>query len=201
MFEASVGAAAVAVAALVGGSVFGADPVTGGTVAVGASPRQDGPAQGPAGPSGAAGGVPTASGDTASEVSGGDAPTGGAAGGDERREGQSARESKASGPSRHTDAKAVAYFQRNRSAKRIKDIRTVGGYLRIYTDMPESADNSEQALELCETGREYLVEELGVENPVIFVQAEFGENGNPILANVLGPDDSTCKVTHPEPGE
>ncbi|GIH90743.1 hypothetical protein ACFFMN_26700 [Planobispora siamensis] len=200
MFEASVGAAAVAVAALVGGSVFGADPVTGGTVAVGVSPRQDGPAEGPAGPSGAGGGVPEASGDTVSEASGGAAPTGGATGGEERREGQSAQESKASGPSRHTDAKAVAYFQRNKAAKRIKDIRTVGGYLRIYTDMPESADNSEQALELCETGREYL-EGLGVENPVIFVQAEFGENGNPILANVLGPDDSTCQVTHPEPGD
>ncbi|GGS52241.1 hypothetical protein GCM10010156_08640 [Planobispora rosea] len=120
-------------------------------------------------------------------------------GAEEKERGQRERETRAEGPSRHTDAEAVAYFQRSEAAKRVKDIRTVGGYLRIYTDLPESADNSRQALELCETGLEYL-EERGVADPVIFVQAEFGENGNPVLANVLGPGDSNCRVTHPEPG-
>nr|BFE81467.1 hypothetical protein GCM10020093_040680 [Planobispora longispora] len=147
--------------------------------------------------------------------SGGTAPTGGAGGpdasadsgkresgsgkDDKKKRGQADREARAEGPSRHTDAEAVSFFRRSEAAGRVKDIRTVGGYLRIYTDLPESADNSRQALELCETGREYL-EERGVADPVVFVQAEFGENGNPVLANVLGPGDSSCRVTHPEPG-
>ncbi|MBG0818081.1 hypothetical protein [Planomonospora sp. ID82291] len=105
----------------------------------------------------------------------------------------------AAGRSKHTDAGAVAYFQRSRAAGRVKDIRLVGGYLRIYTDLPESADNSKQAIDLCETGLDYLAEEVGEDDPVVFVQAEFGENGNPVLANVLGPDDSTCRVTYPRP--
>ncbi|GGK85351.1 hypothetical protein Ppa06_44890 [Planomonospora parontospora subsp. parontospora] len=109
-------------------------------------------------------------------------------------------EAEAAGRSKHTDAGAVAYFQRSKAAKRVKDIRMVGGYLRIYTDLPESADNSKQAIELCETGLDYLAEEIGEDDPVVFVQAEFGENGNPVLANVLGPDDSTCRVTYPRPG-
>lgn len=106
--------------------------------------------------------------------------------------------------SEHTDERAAAYFTErwgnsDKAAKRLKDIRTVGGYLRIYTDLPESAGDSSQAITLCERGLEYL-RERGVAVPVVFVQAKFGENGNPVLANILGPDDETCKVTHPEPG-
>ncbi|WP_326829740.1 hypothetical protein OIE13_06495 [Streptosporangium sp. NBC_01810] len=108
-------------------------------------------------------------------------------------------EAEASGPSKHTDKKALAYFESRKVTKRVRDIRMVGGYLRIYTDLPESADNSKQAIKLCEAGVDYLVGELGVPDPVVFVQAEFGENGNPVLANVLGPDDSDCRVTYPEP--
>ncbi|MEV0583479.1 hypothetical protein [Nonomuraea sp. NPDC050310] len=106
--------------------------------------------------------------------------------------------------SKHTDRKAAAYFTRrwgpaDKAVKRIKDVRTVGGYLRIYTDLPESANNSAPALTLCERGVDYLKEQ-GVADPVVFVQAEFGENGNPVLANILGPGDGNCRVTHPEPG-
>ncbi|GGL26319.1 hypothetical protein [Planomonospora parontospora] len=119
---------------------------------------------------------------------------------EKREKGGSAEEVEAAGRSKHTDTRAVAYFQRSKAAKRVKDIRMVGGYLRIYTDLPESADNSKQAIELCETGLDYLAEEVGEDAPVVFVQAEFGENGNPVLANVLGPDDSTCRVTYPKPG-
>ncbi|MFD1933940.1 MULTISPECIES: hypothetical protein [Nonomuraea] len=105
--------------------------------------------------------------------------------------------------SEHTDKKAAEYFHKrwgagDKAAKRLKDIRTVGGYLRIYTDLPESAHNSAQAITLCERGLEYL-REAGEDSPVVFVQAEYGENGNPVLANVLGPDDGDCRVTHPEP--
>lgn len=103
---------------------------------------------------------------------------------------------------KHTDKKAAEYFSKrwtDKAATRLKDIRSVGGYLRIYTDLPESANNSKEALTLCERGLEYL-KEAGVEKPVVFVQAEFGENGNPVLANVLGPSDKDCRVTHPDPG-
>ncbi|MFI9554293.1 hypothetical protein [Nonomuraea endophytica] len=107
---------------------------------------------------------------------------------------------KAEGP--HTDKKAAEHFRTrwgsgDPAVKHLKDIRTVGGYLRIYTDLPEEADNSKNALTLCERGLDYLREQ-GVTDPVVFVQAEFGENGNPILANILGPADTTCRVTHPD---
>ncbi|MFI6732973.1 hypothetical protein ACIBI9_08570 [Nonomuraea sp. NPDC050451] len=110
---------------------------------------------------------------------------------------------RANGPSRHTDQQASEYFRTHwgpddKALKRLKDIRTVGGYLRIYTDLPETAGNSSQAITLCERGLAYL-RARGVANPVVFVQAEFGENGNPVLANILGPSDSSCRVTHPEP--
>lgn len=111
-------------------------------------------------------------------------------------------ETRASGPSKYTDTKAVAYFTdrwRDATAERVSDIRTAGRYLRIYTDLPEDADNSRAAVRLCERGLEYLAE-LGEPYPVVFVHAEFGENGNPVLANILGPDDTDCRVTHPHPG-
>ncbi|MFC5829097.1 hypothetical protein [Nonomuraea insulae] len=110
---------------------------------------------------------------------------------------------RADGPSRHTDRQAAEYFRTtwgpdDKALKRLKDIRTVGGYLRIYTDLPESADNSLTAITLCERGLAYL-HSRGVPNPVVFVQAEFGGNGNPVLANILGPSDRSCRVTHPAP--
>ncbi|GAA3797733.1 hypothetical protein GCM10022226_16370 [Sphaerisporangium flaviroseum] len=110
----------------------------------------------------------------------------------------------AAGPSKHTDAKAVNYFQTrwvaDKAVKRITDIRTVGKYLRIYTNLPETAHNSKSAIDLCKRGLEYLVQEVGDQHPVVFVQAEFGQNGNPVLANILGPDDTSCRLTHPDPG-
>lgn len=112
-----------------------------------------------------------------------------------------AAEEKASGPSKYTDKKAAAYFRsrwNDKTAKRVKDIRTTGGYLRIYTNLPENADNSKTAITLCKRGLEYLAER-GEANPVVFVQSRFGENGNPVLANVLGPDDDDCRVTYPKP--
>ncbi|AQZ60312.1 unnamed protein product [[Actinomadura] parvosata subsp. kistnae] len=110
---------------------------------------------------------------------------------------------RADGPSRHTDQQAAEYFRTNwglddKALKHLKDVRSVGGYLRIYTDLPETADNSLTAIILCERGYAYL-RSRGVEEPVVFVQAEFGENGNPVLANILGPADKSCRVTSPAP--
>ncbi|TYB68530.1 hypothetical protein FXF51_11920 [Nonomuraea sp. PA05] len=111
---------------------------------------------------------------------------------------------RADGPSRHTDHQAAEYFSTNwgpndKTLKHLKDVRSVGGYLRIYTDLPETADNSLTAIILCERGLAYL-RSRGVEDPVVFVQAEFGGNGNPVLANIIGPGDRSCRVTHPAPG-
>ncbi|TDC11288.1 hypothetical protein E1267_01065 [Nonomuraea longispora] len=111
---------------------------------------------------------------------------------------------RADGPSRHTDREAAEFFRTrwgadDKALKRLKDIRMVGGYLRIYTDLPESAGNSATALTLCERGLAYL-RARGVDRPVVFVQAEFGENGNPVLANILGPSDTSCRITYPAPG-
>ncbi|YCK36144.1 hypothetical protein ACNF49_19285 [Actinomadura sp. ATCC 39365] len=110
---------------------------------------------------------------------------------------------KADGPSRHTDREAAEYFRArwgrgDKAMKHLKDIRTVGGYLRIYTNLPDSADNSATAITLCKRGLEYLRAN-GVKRPIVFVQAEFGENGNPVLANILGPSDHNCRVTYPRP--
>ncbi|NUR85239.1 MAG: hypothetical protein HOY71_14235 [Nonomuraea sp.] len=110
-------------------------------------------------------------------------------------------EKRADGPSKDTDAQAAAYFKahwNDGATKRLRDIRTVGGYLRIYTDLPESAHNSGDAIKLCERGLAYL-RERGVEDPIVFVQAEYGENGNPVLANIIGPADRNCRLTDPDP--
>ncbi|WP_219467553.1 hypothetical protein, partial [Nonomuraea rhizosphaerae] len=117
--------------------------------------------------------------------------------------GDGADDYRASGWSKHTDQQAAEYFRSrwpdgDKVSRHLKDIRSVGGYLRIYTDLPESAHNSRNAIILCERGLQYL-EEAGEPNPIIFVQARFGENGNPVLANILGPADKSCRVTHPEP--
>ncbi|MFD0471964.1 hypothetical protein ACFQ0B_29405 [Nonomuraea thailandensis] len=134
-------------------------------------------------------------------VSGTTAPEDVLAGGPDPGDGDDYR---ADGPSRHTDHQAAEYFRTNwgpddKAMKRLKDVRSVGGYLRIYTDLPETADNSLTAIILCERGLAYL-RSRGVEDPVVFVQAEFGGNGNPVLANILGPADRSCRVTHPAPG-
>ncbi|MEU9884298.1 hypothetical protein [Sphaerisporangium sp. NPDC051011] len=109
----------------------------------------------------------------------------------------------ASGPSRHTDGKAISYFRQrwadDKAVKRITDIRTTGKYLRIYTDLPQSAHNSKSALDLCKRGMEYLLQEVGDQSPVVFVQAKYGQNGNPVLANIAGPDDTSCRLSAPSP--
>ncbi|MFI7614868.1 hypothetical protein ACIBP6_26935 [Nonomuraea terrae] len=108
------------------------------------------------------------------------------------------------GFSRHTDPQAAEFFRttwgsRDKALKRLRDVRTVGGYLRIYTDLPDNADNSTAAIMLCERGLHYL-RSRGVADPVVFVHAKAGGNGNPVLANILGPADRTCRVTRPDPG-
>ncbi|TKK86970.1 hypothetical protein FDA94_19470 [Herbidospora galbida] len=103
--------------------------------------------------------------------------------------------------SKYSDKDALAYFDQrwdDETHRHITDIRTTGTYLRIYTDLPDSKDNSPVSLRLCERGMEYLAE-LGVKKRVVFVQARTGGNGNPVLANVLGPKDDDCRVTYPKP--
>ncbi|MFC4586961.1 hypothetical protein [Sphaerisporangium corydalis] len=183
VLEGSVALAAVAVAALGVGAVV-ARPHD-GTAAAGVPSGAPSPARTPGGPDGEATGGPGVK--PASKKA---KKTRGAA-------------ETASGPSKHTDVKAVNYFKtrwvRDKAVKRITDIRTVGKYLRIYTDLPDSAHNSKPAIDLCKRGLEYLVQEVGDQHPVVFVQAHFGQNGNPVLANILGPGDGSCRLTHPAP--
>jgi hypothetical protein len=187
ILEVSVGLVALAVVALV---VAGWFARAGGPETAGAFTRATPqPAHQGAGPSG---GPAKGSPGRGSGV--------GAASKDEKQ--QLKAETTASGPSRHSDTQALAYFAWRWGAddpviKRITDIRTVGGYLRIYTDLPESAGDSRPAVTLCEHGLDYLTKRLGRSDPVVFVQARFGENGNPVLANILGPHDGDCRVTHP----
>ncbi|MBO3748133.1 hypothetical protein J5X84_18830 [Streptosporangiaceae bacterium NEAU-GS5] len=111
-------------------------------------------------------------------------------------------EARASGPSKYSDVKALTYFKEHwddATGHRITDIRTAGRYLRIYTNLPEGAHNSKAAITLCKRGLQYL-RDAGESYPIVFVQARFGENGNPVLANILGPDDDSCRLTSPAPG-
>ncbi|MEU6791790.1 hypothetical protein ABZ907_08845 [Nonomuraea wenchangensis] len=110
---------------------------------------------------------------------------------------------RADGPSSHTDHRAMDYFRAHwspadRAQSRVTDIRSVGGYLRIYTNLPESARNSRTAVVLCERGMDYL-RAAGATRRVVFVHARLGGNGNPVLANILGPSDRSCTLTHPAP--
>ncbi|QYC43569.1 hypothetical protein Nocox_29925 [Nonomuraea coxensis DSM 45129] len=118
--------------------------------------------------------------------------------------GYRAGEYRSDGPSSHTDHRAMDYFRAHwspadRAQSRVTDIRSVGGYLRIYTNLPESAHNSRTAVVLCERGMDYL-RAAGAARRVVFVHARFGGNGNPVLANILGPSDRSCTLTHPAPG-
>ncbi|WP_344212257.1 hypothetical protein [Nonomuraea bangladeshensis] len=110
---------------------------------------------------------------------------------------------RADGPSSHTDHRAMDYFRAHwtpadKAQSRVTDIRSVGGYLRIYTNLPESARNSRTAVVLCERGMDYL-RAAGATRRVVFVHARLGGNGNPVLANIIGPSDRSCTLTHPAP--
>ncbi|WP_142258831.1 hypothetical protein [Thermopolyspora flexuosa] len=109
------------------------------------------------------------------------------------------------GRSKYTDVAAMEYFQarwgaKDAAMKKVTDIRSVGGYLRIYTTLKDNAINHKHAVTLCERGRDYLAKERGVRHPVVFVHARTGLNGNPVLANDLGQGDKDCRLTTPRPG-
>lgn len=103
------------------------------------------------------------------------------------------------------DGEVLAYFRRrwgkgDAAMKKVKDIRILGGYLRVYTKLPDTAVNSKHAVKLCERARDYLAKERGVRHPVVFVHARAGLNGHPVLANDLGKGDRDCRLTTPRPG-
>jgi len=103
------------------------------------------------------------------------------------------------------DGEVLAYFRQrwgkgDAAMKKVKDIRILGGYLRVYTKLPDTAVNSKHAVKLCERARDYLAKERGVRHPVVFVHAKAGLNGHPVLANDLGKGDRDCRLTTPRPG-
>lgn len=102
------------------------------------------------------------------------------------------------------DDDPMAYFQArwdrdDAAMKKVTDIRLLGGYLRVYTKLPDTAVNHRHAVKLCKRGRDYLATEHGVRHPVVFVHARRGLNGNPVLANDLGAADKDCRLTTPRP--
>ena len=103
------------------------------------------------------------------------------------------------------DGEVLEYFRRrwgkgDAAMKKVTDIRILGGYLRVYTKLPDTAVNSKHAVTLCKRARDYLSKERGVRHPVVFVHAKTGLNGNPVLANDLGKSDRDCRLTTPRPG-
>ncbi len=88
---------------------------------------------------------------------------------------------------------ALTYFQGKDSgvAGHVKDVRWSGQFLRVYTDYPESADNSRAALQLCQWTWDYLAS-LGAPGPV-FIQGTSKDNGAVVLAKKLDDKDS-CRV-------
>jgi hypothetical protein len=75
----------------------------------------------------------------------------------------------------------------------IKEVVQSGDFLRVYTDLPESDENSKQAISLCEWTTEYLKDLRGEKAPVVFVHAKTTSNGNVVLANKQGEKDD-CEV-------
>lgn len=91
---------------------------------------------------------------------------------------------------------ALAYLRRrepgSKIGRHVREVRRSGSYLRVYTDLPEGKENSEDAVSLCEWTAEYL-RERGAPAPVVFVHARRNGNGNVVLANKLGAKDG-CEV-------
>jgi len=88
---------------------------------------------------------------------------------------------------------ALTYFQTKDQgvAGHVKDVRWSGQFLRVYTDYPETADNSKEALELCQWTWDYLAAH-NAPGP-LFVQGTSSDNGAVVLAKKLSASDS-CRV-------
>jgi type IV secretory pathway TrbL component len=82
---------------------------------------------------------------------------------------------------------AVAYLRQKDPAEKVaghvQKVVQSGNYLRVYTDLPESDENSQQAISLCEWTAEYLAQQRGSKDPVVFIHAKKSDNGNVVIAN------------------
>jgi hypothetical protein len=78
-------------------------------------------------------------------------------------------------------------------AKHVREVVQSGDFLRVYTDLTEGQENSDQAISLCEWTTEYLKDQRGERAPVVFVHAKTSGNGNVVLANKQG-DKDDCEV-------
>ncbi|HEX6467970.1 MAG TPA: hypothetical protein VF069_02670 [Streptosporangiaceae bacterium] len=94
------------------------------------------------------------------------------------------------------DPAAIAYYKekdpRDVVVKHVDEVRWSGHYLRVYTDLKESDTHSRVALELCRWTSDYLTDQRGDADPVVFVHAKRNDNGNVVLVNKLSAKDS-CK--------
>ncbi|WP_242886228.1 hypothetical protein [Actinomadura litoris] len=91
---------------------------------------------------------------------------------------------------------AVPYFEsrdpEKKIARHVTDVRRSGDFLRVYTDLGESDENSKPALSLCEWTTQFL-KDGGDDDPRVFVHGKSSDNGSVVLANKQS-DKDDCEV-------
>jgi len=74
----------------------------------------------------------------------------------------------------------------------VTDVRRSGQFLRVYTDLGESDENSKPALSLCEWTTQFL-RDGGDKEPRVFIHGKSSDNGSVVLANKQS-DKDDCEV-------
>lgn len=74
----------------------------------------------------------------------------------------------------------------------VTEIKRSGLFLRVYTDLGESDENSKPAVSLCEWATQYL-RDGGEKEPRVFVHGKSNDNGSVVLANKQS-DEDDCEV-------
>ncbi len=98
-------------------------------------------------------------------------------------------------PDEITDA--VPYFETKdpgkKVVKHVTDVRRSGSFVRVYTDLGESDENSEPAIDLCKWTTQFL-KDGGDDEPRVFVHGKSDDNGSVVLANKQS-DKDDCGVS------
>jgi len=97
-------------------------------------------------------------------------------------------------PDEITDA--VPYFETKdpggKVVKHVTDVRRSGSFVRVYTDLGESDENSDPAIDLCKWTTQFL-KDGGDDEPRVFVHGKSDDNGSVVLANKQS-DKDDCEV-------
>ncbi|WP_067457938.1 hypothetical protein [Actinomadura macra] len=91
---------------------------------------------------------------------------------------------------------AMPYFETKDPDRKIvghvTEVRRSGQFIRVYTDLGESDENSKPALSLCEWTTQFL-KDGGEDEPRVFVHGKSSDNGSVVLANKQS-DKDDCEV-------